>query len=588
MNIYAERIEILREYMRRNNLDAVILYGIDPHCSEYVSDRWKQIEWLTGFTGEAAELVVTANYAGLWTDSRYFIQANAQLEGTGVELHKTRIPGAVSPENWLIDNLCSESIIGIDSLCTTVSRKNKLAKSFELSLIPDLIDAIWKDRPAIPNTPIFGVSTGESPSDKIAFLRNFLDKEHCTHILLTALDEIAWVLNMRASDIEYNPLVISYLLISQEDAKWFTVKGELTDDTQSELEFLEKDSGVQILPYYEINSELGDLEPDSIVFADLNTLNADVADAIKCPLVPGISPVILKKAQKNEFEIRSMRECHVQDGVAMENFLYWLDKRIRENDIPSEREAADKLQSLRSEIEDYMGDSFECISACGSNAAMPHYITPKDDDRHMPPFGLYLNDSGGQYLSGTTDITRTVPLGECLPQEKEAYTLVLKAHIGLATAVFPTGTPGCRVDAAARLALWRHLYDFGHGTGHGVGFFSGVHEGPTQIRQNMSDSPLLNGMILSDEPGIYSEGNFGIRLENLYLVEDAGSSEFGTFSKFTPLTVCHFDTSIVVRELLDPWEIEWLNNYNQMVYDTLCDYLEPDVRIWLEEKTRNI
>lgn len=588
MNRYAERIELLREYMRRCQLDAVILYGTDPHCSEYTADRWKQTEWLTGFTGEAAEVVVTANHAGLWTDSRYFIQANTQLEGTGVTLHKTRIPGAVSPEKWLADNLDEDCTVGIDSLCTTISRKTELEKHFRVRCIPDFMDILWQDRPAIPNTPIYGISAGEHQSEKIAALREFLREKRCTHILLSALDEIAWVLNMRASDIDYNPLVISYLLISQTETKWFVIKGDLTEETQSELEFLEKDAKIQILPYCELDSELNDLDSDSVIFADFDTLNADVAGALACKIVSGTSPVVLKKAVKNDFEIRSMRECHINDGIAMENFLYWLERRIQDNNIPSEREAADKLQGFRSEIEDYTGDSFECISAYGSHAALPHYITPKVSEMHMPPFGLYLNDSGGQYLSGTTDITRTVPLGECTPTEKEAYTLVLKAHINLAAAVFPTGTPGCRVDAAARLPLWRRLYDFGHGTGHGVGFFSGVHEGPTQIRQNLSDAPLLNGMILSDEPGIYSEGHFGIRLENLYLVEDAGRSDFGTFSKFSPLTLCHFDTSPILKEMLDPWELEWLNNYNQQVYDTLSDYLDAPVRAWLEEKTRPI
>lgn len=588
MNTYAERIGLLRDYMRSKHIDAVILYGIDPHCSEYVADRWKQIEWLTGFTGEAAEVVVTTRHAGLWTDSRYFIQANSQLEGTGVELHKTRIPGAVSPEEWLSENLPENSTVGIDSLCTTVSRMRDLDKRFNVEALPDFMDKLWTDRPAVPNTPVFYVSAGEESSDKIESLREFIRENGCNYMLLTALDEIAWVLNMRASDIDYNPLVISYLLIGQKDVKWFVIKGDLTEESASELEFLETNSGVQILPYYEIAETLNELSRDSVVFIDENTLNADVSEAINCRILTGTSPVILRKAQKNAFEIRSMRECHINDGVAMENFLYWLESRIREGNIPSEREAADKLQSLRSEIEDYMGDSFECISACGENAALPHYITPQENGTPMHSFGLYLNDSGGQYLSGTTDITRTIPLGNCSEAERKAYTLVLKAHIDLANAVFPTGTPGCRVDAAARLPLWRNLYDFGHGTGHGVGFFSGVHEGPTQIRQNLSDAPLLNGMILSNEPGIYKEGHFGIRLENLYLVEDAGSSEFGTFSKFSPLTVCHFDTSIILRDLLDPWEIDWLNNYNQSVYNTLCDYLEPDVRLWLEEKTKNI
>lgn len=585
MNRYLERIELLRTYMRVQGLDAVVLYGSDPHLSEYPAPRWKQIEWLSGFTGESADMAVTMEHAGLWTDSRYFIQANKQLDGSTIVLHKTRLPESVSIEDWLSEELDAEGIVAIDSLCTSVSAYNTLRSRFEVRAIPDLMNVIWKDRPEIPQTPIFHVNTGESRADKIDWLRGQIASKGCDGIMISALDDIAWLLNVRAQDIDYNPLVISYLLVDTDNVKWFVVRGEIDDDTtQGTLELLESE-GIQILPYYEAGGELESLPSDYSLWTDPDTLNAELFYCIHCRCHFGQSPVPLRKAQKNPVELDNIAEAHIRDGVAMEKFLFWIESAIKEGRQPDEWEAAQKLHSLRCGVEDFMGESFETISAYGPDGALPHFVTPQYGSARLEPHGLYLNDSGGQYLRGTTDITRTIPLGPCTSEEIHDYSVVLKAHINLAMAIFPSGTPGCRIDAAARLPLWREHLDYGHGTGHGVGYFLGVHEGPTQIRQNLSASPVLPGMVTSIEPGVYKEGRFGVRHENLYVCEENTTSEFGHFVKFRPLTMCHFDTSILDISMFTGDEIKWLNDYNSLVFDTIGPLLDTEERNWLEKKT---
>ncbi len=586
MNIYAQRIEDLRVFMRSREIDAVVIYGSDPHISEYPSLRWKQVEWLTGFTGEAADLVVTQQRAGLWTDSRYFIQANSQLRDTGVALHKTRIPGAVGIVDWLGENFDRQAIVAIDSLCTSVDSYKSLKSRFQVVCIPDLLNTFWADRPGVVQTPVFLINPGESREEKIEWLRQTMRSRGCDYILIASLDEIAWCLNVRAGDVEYNPFVISYLLVGQQEVKWFALKDDVEDEvTENTFEILSNE-GVQICRYDEVSIEVQSLLNEGTLWVDENALNAELYSSIRCRIHSEPSPVQARKAVKNALEIENMKEAHIRDGVAMEEFLYWLEKSVEQGDEVSEWDAAVKQREFRSKIEDFQGESFETISAYGPGAALPHYHTPNQNAPRLYDRGLYLNDSGGQYLSGTTDITRTIPLGECTELERRDYTLVLKAHIDLAAAVFPEGTPGCRVDAAARLPLWRNFLNFGHGTGHGVGYFLGVHEGPCSIRQDLNSAPLREGMILSDEPGIYREGQFGIRHENLLLVVPAGSSEFGDFLKFEPLTMCHFDTSALDLSLLDKWEIEWLNAYNRRVFENLGPLLEEQQREWLEDKTK--
>ena len=586
-NIYRERIERLRGLMRARNWDAVLVTGGDPHGSEYPAERWKQVQWLSGFTGEAGDIVVTLDHAGLWTDTRYFIQARRQLEGTGVELHKTRVPGQVLIPEWLEKQFGDEGIIALDGLCAGVDFARSLPGT--VVSVPDMLSLLWQDRPEIPDTPVFTVQAGETRESKLAWLRDFIAGTGCDGMLLTALDEIAWLLNVRAADIEYNPLVISCLLVTDDSVDWFVTKdGEGDPQTSATMDIL-RSEGISVRPYLETEQALPEFR--GRLFVDCSTLNWSLFDDMRAAgvdLYEGRSPVGFRKAVKNAFELDGMRSIHVRDGVAMERFLYWLEKSVQSGREISEWDAAVKLGRLRAEIPEYMGDSFETISAYGPAAALPHYVTPHENAPVLREQGLYLCDSGGQYSCGTTDITRTVPLGECTPLEREDYTLVLKGHIDLAMAVFPAGTAGCQIDALARGPLWRSFRNFGHGTGHGIGFFLGVHEGPQDIRQNFNSTPLLPGMITSDEPGIYREGMHGVRHENLLLCVDAGTNEFGSWRAFEVLTLCHFDTAAIEPGLLGEDERRWLNSYNERVYATLGHLLPEEEREWLRIKTRPI
>ncbi len=587
MNTCAERIEALRSMMRSKGWDAVVITGSDPHCSEYPAERWKQVEWLTGFTGEAGDVVVTSDHAGLWTDTRYFIQARIQLEGSGVELHKTRVPEQVLIPEWLREQTGDDGIVAVDGLCVSADFAASLPGT--VISVPDLLGILWEDRPPIPQTPVFTVHTGESRAAKLERLRGFLRERDCRGILVSSLDETAWLLNVRASDIEYNPLIISYLLVTEEEVLWYVLKDSV-DDPESQATFsILASEGIRVLPYSDIEYLGQEFEGRLIV--DSATLNFNVYSSLvasRIAVEESASPIGLWKAVKNPTEIEGMRQAHIKDGLAMERFLYWLEKSVESGREISEWDASVTLGSLRADIEEYRGDSFEIISAYGPGAALPHYVTPHKNAPVLKDRGLYLCDSGGQYTLGTTDITRTVPLGECTPLEREDYTLVLKGHIALAMAIFPAGTPGCRLDALAREPLWKSLRNFGHGTGHGVGFFLGVHEGPQDIRQNLNPVGLEAGMITSDEPGIYREGQHGVRHENLLLCVDAGSNGFGKWLRFEPLTLCHFDTSAVEAELLDADELEWLDNYNESVFRTLGPLLPQEVALWLREKTKAI
>lgn len=599
-NIFRERIEAARALMRSNRWDILVLRGGDPHASEYLAPRWQQVTWLSGFTGEAGDLVITMDHAGLWTDTRYFIQAVRQLSGTGVELHKMRVPGQVPIPQWIASLGLDEPTIALDALCESVSAVRELQAAVPSAIIvpvPDIISPLWPDRPAIPSTPIITLGedlVGESRESKISRLRKWLVLQGADAIFISSLDQIAWLLNVRGQDIDYNPFVISYLLVSLEEVQWFVRKDAFEDpdsETSASFEELEAD-GVTVRDYSDVNFALASLRLDGTdrICVDPSEVNYALRDAIDDgDLLPEVvetaSPVPLWKAVKNSVEIDGMREAHLEDGLVMEQFLYWVENnagRINEWD------AACYLGSLRARVPGYRGDSFETISAYGEGAALPHYVTPKEGSALLEPHGLYLSDSGGQYLFGTTDITRTVPLGRLTPLETEDYTLVLKGHIDLAMAVFPAGTAGCQIDALAREPLWKARRNFGHGTGHGVGFFLGVHEGPQDIRQNFNSQPLLPGMIISDEPGIYREGMHGVRHENLLLVRGIGDNEFGSWLGFETLTLCHFDTSCLDASLLAPEEIDWLNAYNKRVYETLAPRLPAEVAEWLRGKTEPV
>ena len=598
-----ERVEAVRAMMRSKGWDAVVLTGNDPHNSEYSAPRWLQAGWVSGFSGEG-DLVVTDDHAGIWTDTRYFIQASRQLPGTGVELHKTRVPGQVLIPEWLAAHFADYDsvIVAVDGLgmnaATVLDIKKAMGDKAIIVDAPNMLDPVWEGRPPVPQTPVITLGSetvGWSRIQKLTWIRKWLQDNGSDAILITALDEIAWMLNVRGQDVEYNPVVMSYLLVTRDDAFWFVRKGPVDpDDHETEDSFYELTSdGVNIQDYSDIGVALSgivDGEYISRLFVDTSTLNYNLYNILKenipsSNLTSGKSPVALRKAVKNDVEIAGMREAHLEDGLAMERFFFWLEKMVEAGEPVNEYEAALQLHSFRSGIEGFRGESFETISAYGPNAALPHYVTPESGSAELDARGLYLCDSGGQYLFGTTDITRTIPLGPCSQLEKEDYTLVLKGHIDLAKAVFPSGTAGCQIDALAREPLWASKRNFGHGTGHGVGFYLNVHEGPQDIRQNFNRQPLVPGMITSNEPGIYREGKYGIRHENLVLCVDAGTNDFGQWCRFETLTLCHLDTSIVIKELLDASEIEWLNAYNAKVFQTLSPRLPSEIAQWLRNKT---
>ena len=598
-NVFAQRVEAIRDLMRGNGWDAVILTGSDPHASEYPARRWKQVEWVSGFTGEAGDLCITLDHAGLWTDTRYFIQAVKQLAGTGIELHKMRVPEQVPIPQWLASRGFGEPVIAVDGLCQTVAAAEALRKPFDVPVtivpVPDLLSSLWEDRPAIPCTPIITLGedlTGETRESKIHWLRKWMVFQGVDAIFLTALDEIAWLLNVRGSDVEYNPVVISYLLVTMEQVYWFVRKDtfeEVDEETRASFDELAADE-VTVCDYDEAILGLATYARNDVdrIFVDPGTLNLQVREALDedgYDVVEGLSPVPLRKSVKNRVEIEGMREAYLEDGLAMEQFLYWLEGQVGQVD---EWEAACKLQSFRAQIPGYRGDSFETISAYGPGAALPHYVTPRTGAPVLEPRGLYLLDSGGQYLFGTTDITRTIPLGPCTALEKEDYTLVMKCHIDLSMAVFPAGTCGCHLDILARNPLWQTKRNFGHGTGHGIGFFLNVHEGPQEFRQNFNAYPYVPGIINTIEPGLYREGMHGVRHENVVLVREDGTNDFGTWYSFETLTLCHYDTSVLVRDLLTPDETAWLNAYNERVYRTLSPRLPADIAAWLRDKTRAI
>ena len=599
--IYSDRIARVREIMAERGWDAVVIYGTDPHSSEYPAARWKQVEWLTGFTGEDGDVVITTDHAGLWTDSRYFIQAISQLEGTGVELHKTRQPDSVYIPQWLAEN--EVKVVATDGLCVDSYTIDDIVAqaSCEIVDVPDLLNEFWSDRPAIPQTPIetqdveaFG---GTPRVDKISWLRKWMLLNDVDQMFLSSLDEIAWLLNVRGCDIEYNPLIISYLLVSQDYVKWF-VRGvdgaePLDLDTLDSFDELRMDD-VEIYDYSMVTEQLSDSsEGESVIYVDPSTLNYHLSSFLKSvypegAIKYGTSPIILQKAIKVESEIENLRQTHVDDGVAMTRFLYWLEHEVASGREVTEWEASEMLTSLRAEIPGYKGNSFENISAYGPSGALPHYSTPREGSAVIQPRGLYLVDSGGQYLTGTTDITRTVPMGECTDLEKEDYTLVLKGMIDLSMAVFPEGTTGHQLDAFARMPLWRAHRNFGHGTGHGVGYWLCVHEGPQSIRFQPNPQPLLPGMVTSNEPAIYREGMHGVRHENIILCRESGASEYGNFLEFETLTCCHIDTSAVLPQLLGQETLAWLNAYNNNVYNVLSPFLSQEEAEWLYSKTRSI
>ena len=580
-----ERIEALRRKMAEWGWDVAITVGEDPHNSEYTPKRWCQRQFISGFTGSAGVVVVTKDHAGLWTDSRYWIQAAKELEGSGIELHKMV---SVEDKDWIRWIACAVpqgGKVGIDGLCMSLNEalqvENEIAaKGAAVVSRPDYLEALWPDRPLLPQGKVWlhdDKYAGRSRAEKLSWLRGELEQKGCSYMFMNCLDQIAWLLNIRSNDVEYCPFVISFAFVAPGGVELFADTSKFDAVVLSEL----KKANVSVHQYAQAGEFISDFKADGRILIDGGSLNYKTGKAIadafgKENTVEGSSPVELAKSVKNEVEIEGFRKAYIQDGIVQTRFFKWLEETVAAGTKITESDASDKLHELRAAMPDFLDESFETISAYGKNAALPHYSTVRGQDALLESRGLYLNDSGAHYRYGTTDITRTVPLGPLTDLEREDYTLDMMAMIDLAMAVFPEGTPGCRIDAIARRPLWQAMRNFGHGTGHGVGNVLSVHEGPQSIRQNLKDQPMLPGMITSDEPGIYREGCHGIRHENMILCVSKGENEFGRWLGFETLTMTYLDTAPIILSLMDSREIDWLNSFNQSVHDGISPYLTYD------------
>ena len=585
-----ERIGRLRQCMREQSLSAFIIPSTDPHSGEYVPDHWKTREWVSGFTGSAGTAVITLDDAALWTDSRYFLQAADQLDGTGIRLMKDRLPDTPSIPEWLGQSLSPGAVVGVDGWVNTIGETQALREALAregLTLRTDYdpVTRLWDDRPALPGTPVSIHPleyAGVACHEKLAAIREKLLARGADGILLSTLDDIAWTLNLRGNDVHCNPVFVSYLLITSQESILYVRAEKLTTEVKAYL----AQEGVNTEDYDDLQEDLRDY-PYATLSLDPGRTNEAVRQAVN-PLTKVLleeSPVPLMKAVKNEAEIRGFHAAMLRDGVAMVKFLKWLEEAVPQGN-ETEMSIDRKLYECRAEQPLFRGISFDTIAGYKEHAAIVHYEATPETDKPLAPEGLLLLDSGAQYADGTTDITRTIALGETTDDERRDYTLVLKGHIGLTRACFPQGTCGTQLDVLARQAMWREGANFLHGTGHGVGAYLNVHEGPHQIRMNHVPTPLRPGMTVTDEPGIYRAGRYGIRTENTLLVVPYRETEFGTFYTFEPLTLCPIDTRPIVRSMLTAEETEWLNAYHRMVYDRLSPLLDEEHRAWLESKTK--
>ena len=588
-----QRLEDLREVMRREHLAAFIFPSTDPHQGEYIPDHWKGREFISGFNGSAGTAVVTMTSAALWTDSRYFLAAEQQLKGTGFQLMKLKMEGTPTIAQWLNSEIVAggspaSTEVGIDGWCSSANSVKELTadlrKEGGLTLRTNLdpLKTIWSDRPAIPENPveIFPMKyAGESTRDKIARIRKALRERHADGMLMSALDDIAWTLNLRGTDVHCNPVFVAYLLISSNDVTIYINKVKLTPEVSAYLQ----QEGIKVDDYQNVTHGLKNyfeynilLDPDEVNYALYRTVSLEKVEEE--------SPVKRMKTVKNATEIAGFRSAMLKDGIAMVKFLKWLDEACgqnghRETEISIDR----KLTGLRAEQPLYRDISFDTIAGYGAHAAIVHYEATPETDIPLEPHGLLLLDSGAQYLDGTTDITRTIALGPLTDEEKKIYTLVLKGHIQIELCKFPSGASGTQIDILARKDMWREGLNYLHGTGHGVGTYLNVHEGPHQFRMEWKPAPLVEGMTITDEPGIYLAGRCGARTENTLLITAYKETEFGRFLQFEPLTLCPIDKRPIIRERMLQEEIDWLNEYHQMVFDRLSPPLDDEEREWLRE-----
>ena len=590
-----ERIAALREAMKQHKIDAYIIPTSDPHMSEYPADCWKYREWISGFTGSAGTIIITADKAGLWTDSRYFLQASTQLEGTGIELFKMMLPETPTIPEFLTHELKEGQTVGLNgetySLADARSLEKALAeKEIKLNTNASLIDPIWKERPAIPEAPMFEMPielSGKSTEDKLIDINKMLHKAGADCTILSALDEVAWTFNIRGTDVAYNPVVISYAFVSEKESVLFVNPKKIPAEIAEHL----KKEGVTLADYGMLATFLSRLPEQTRVFIDSKRTNVAIYNALpkSSILIEGTSPANHLKSIKNETEIKGFRNAVLKAGIAMTKFYFWLEKMLKAGEKVTELSAAAKLTALRSEQPQYVMDSFASISSYGPHGAVVHYSPTPETDTELKTDSLYLLDSGAQYLDGTTDITRTIALcDEPSEQMKKDFTRALKGTIGIAKCKFPAGIRGCLIDAFARKALWDAGINYLHGTCHGIGHCLNVHEGPQSIRMEENPVILEPGMVMSDEPAMYRPGEYGIRTENMILIRKDSETEFGKFLGFETLTLCYIDTKLVIPSMLSVREHAWLNKYHQMVYDLVSPHLTEEEKAWLKEKTAEI
>lgn len=583
-----EKINSLRNQLKQHHLDAYIFTSSDPHQNEYLAEHWKIREWLTGFTGSAGTLVLTQKAAGLWTDSRYFIQAAQELEASIFQLHK-KTTGQLEFDEWLIENLPSNSRIGVDgkllpSKLASALESSLIQNGFQLVLNIDVVKEVWQNRPNLPKHAIFEHPQAFVATDrqsKIAALQTLMKENSITYYIISGLDEIAWLLNLRGSDVTNNPVFYSYLIVDQSAVHFFVNAQKLPPLLQQQLQ----QQNIQIYPYQQFSFFLQELKHDVQAWFDPKSTSVATLSYLSCESIAVQSPISQQKAIKSDFELKHIRNAMLKDGVALVKFYRWLEATLVQQQI-TEYDAAMQLRAFRSEQAYFHDESFGAIVGYESNSAIIHYRPEKENSKKIKANGMLLIDSGGQYYDGTTDITRTVYLGDNPSRQQKAdFTAVLKAHIALATAIFPLETKGVQLDTLARQAIWAKCLNFGHGTGHGVGYFLNVHEAPPGLSASLYAKDAIKvGMLISNEPGVYRENQYGIRTENLIVSRLYEENDFGTFLNFETLTLFPIDRKLIDFDSLMPSEIAWLKAYHQNVYDKLSPLLNMEEKMWLKKK----
>lgn len=577
-----EKVAALREEMQKNNVDAFIVYSADPHMSEYLPEEWQERAWLSGFLGSAGFVVVTKDKAGLWTDGRYFTQAALELQGSGIDLFKDGIEGTPNYIDWIISEIPANGKVAVNAIATSNTNWELLSQKLKNKNIilvdAPLLKEVWKERGTPSKNPIYThpvERAGRSVTDKLSAIRQKMEEQEVTFHIISSLDDVAWTLNLRGSDVQSNPVFLGYIIITKNDAILFTDLEKLEVGARKQMD----DSFVKMMPYDEFYNHLRTIKNEKVLVSPNS--NQSIFETLKeeSQFVKAPVPGNLMKAQKNETELEGFRKVMVRDGVAMVKFLYWLTHNAGKEAM-TEYSIGEKLLGFRAAGENFVGESFGSIVGYKDNGAIMHYSAKSEGSKEVTNDASILVDSGGQYLEGTTDITRTFALGNVSEDFKRNSTLVLQGLIRLSMVKFPKGTKGAHLDAIARLPLWMEGKDFNHGTGHGVGSFMNVHEGPQNIRKDLNPQDLLPGMVCSNEPGYYLEGDYGIRHENLIAVKEAEKTNFGTFYEFETLTFCPFFKDTIIKEILSEKEIEWLNQYHNTCEQKLSPYLEGDVKEW--------